>query len=216
MEIRLAAFSFNAFAENTYILYVPGNDCVVFDPGMSNQEEQEDLLLFLKKEQLTPKAVYLTHMHLDHILGLAFLQKEFGVPCYAHPLEQANFERAGSASLMWGVPFEMPEAPQWILDDGDTIAYHHSRLEVVVIPGHSPGHVGFYDKDQEWIIAGDVLFRESIGRTDLPGGSMEVLSASIQQRLYTLPENTTIFPGHGSETNVGWEKKNNPFVRVQR
>lgn len=215
MENRLAAFSFNAFAENTYILFSPGNDCIIFDPGMSNLEEQQDFLLFLKKEQITPKAVYLTHMHLDHILGLAFLQKEFGIPSYAHDLEKANFERAGSASLMWGVPFEMPEAPLWILNDGHAIDFHHSRLQVFFLPGHSPGHVGFYDKDQEWMIAGDVLFRESIGRTDLPGGSLEILSESIRQRLYTLPDKTTIFPGHGTETTIGWEKKNNPFVNTR-
>lgn len=211
--ITVKTFTFNPFQENTYLLYNEHRHCLIIDPGPYFPKEQEEFFGFIETEKLLPKALLNTHCHLDHIFGNKAVHEKFGLPLQIHPLELAVLEYAPQAGKLYGVPFRNYNGPHHLLQEGDSIVLGEDRLEVFLTPGHSPGSLCFYFEKQKFLIGGDLLFRESIGRSDLPGGDYDTLINSIKTKLWTLPKETIVYSGHGPSTTIGHEKLHNPFLR---
>jgi hydroxyacylglutathione hydrolase len=210
--ITVASFTFSPVQENTYILFNEEGKAFITDPGCYFTAEEEKLLQFIKEKDLKPEKLINTHCHLDHVFGNKFIHKTFGLELHLHPLEEKVLAFAPTSGQMWGLNFDNYNGPLHFLNDGDIIELGKDKLEIIFTPGHSPGSICFYCKEQNFLIGGDVLFYESIGRTDLPGGDHTTLIKSIQERLFVLPDETEIFSGHGPSTTIGHEKKNNPFL----
>lgn len=212
--MQISNFIFNPFSENTYLLYVESGECWVVDPGYYGPEEASDLINFIEANKLRPTKVLLTHAHLDHVFGLNdFLQRFPTVPFYIHAEECSVLNAAPEVGERYGLYCAAVTSSPNFLQEGDTLQLGEESFEVFFTPGHSPGSISFYNKKNNILISGDVLFQGSIGRTDLPGGSFETLEYHIQHKLYALPEETQILSGHGPLTSIGAEKANNPFVR---
>lgn len=210
---KLQAFVFNPFQENTYILTSETKECIIFDPGCMDAVECAQLSGYISTHELKPVKVLLTHAHIDHILGLAYVQETYDIGSECHPAELEIFESAVPIADNYGLPYHPGATPLASLNDGMEIKFHEYNIKCILAPGHSPGSICFYIEDQNTLIGGDVLFHQSIGRTDLPGGNHDQLLDSIQQKIYTLPDETRVYSGHGMETEVGYEKLNNMFVR---
>lgn len=194
-------------------MYDESNDCIIIDPGCSHKAEENDLVKFIEDNHLKPVRLLNTHCHIDHILGNKFVSETYNLPLEAHEMETENVQRADQYAAMFGMdPLNTSPIGKY-LDEGDVISFGRSRLQVLFTPGHAPGHIVFYDPLQQIIIGGDVLFRESIGRTDLPGGNYNTLIQSIQEKLFSLNDDVTIYPGHGEATTIGHEKQHNPFLQ---
>lgn len=211
--MHIERFTFNPFSENTYVISDESGECLIIDPGMSDEDEDEELLTYIRSNQLTPVALLNTHCHLDHILGNGTIKAKFGIPFMAHRNELAMLERAPAASLMWDVPYRMSPVPDKYIDEPDSVFLGEHELKILFVPGHAPGHLAFVSHTEKWIIGGDVLFQGSVGRVDLPGSNGKELVSSIQNKLYTLPDDYVVFPGHGGTTTIGSEKKHNVFIR---
>ncbi len=196
-----------SFAENCYILADPGTrDAVLIDPG-------EDADLFLRRitaERLTMRAIWLTHAHLDHILGVDAVVTRTGVPVYLHPADRSLYDAAPQQGAWLGLAAGVPPPPDHELADGDTLAVGGLRFTVKHLPGHSLGSVAIIGHGLAFV--GDAVFAGSIGRTDLPGGDAATLLRGIRDVLLTLPDDTIVYSGHGPETTVGKERRTNPFL----
>jgi hydroxyacylglutathione hydrolase len=210
--ITVASFTFSPIQENTYILYNEHKQAFIIDPGCYFTAEEETLLNFIKENQLKPVKLLNTHCHLDHVFGNNWVHKTFGLELHLHPKEEQVLAFAPTSGQLWGLNFENYSGPLHFLNDGDKILLGEDELEVILAPGHSPGSICFYSPNQNSLIGGDVLFFESIGRTDLPGGDHETLLKSIRERLFVLPDETEVFSGHGPSTTIRHEKLNNPFL----
>lgn len=208
------SFCFGAFQENTYVLWDDDSRAVVVDPGCYEPEEQALLQAFIREENLRPQAVWLTHCHIDHVAGLDFVIRTWNLPYFLSRGEVPQLR-----AVEWYAPnygfygYQKPDR-DGTLFDSPVLKLGGEEFQVLSVPGHSPDHVAFYHPSSGQIWAGDVLFRGSIGRTDLPGGDFAQLETSIRTHLYTLPAETKVFPGHGPETKIGFEKLHNPFVRA--
>ena len=209
---QLKEFTFNPLQENTYLLYNEAKEAIIIDPGCYFDDEKENLISFIKNHQLDIKYLLNTHCHLDHVFGNKWIFENFHTKLHLHPLEVKVLETAPASGLMWGIPFDNYIDTYIYLNPGDQIFLGDDCLDILWLPGHSPGHLGFYCKKQDFIISGDVLFRESVGRTDLPGGNMETLIESITSQLWSLPDSTIVYSGHGPATTIGHEKSHNPFL----
>lgn len=203
-------FTFNGFQENSSVVYNAEKDAVIIDPGCYEQHEQQALVDFIADNDLTVHAVLNTHCHLDHIFGNAFCVEKYGVDLYAHQEELFTLGLAEKSAQLYGFPGFVPSpTPTVFISDNETLHFGSLTFQVIFAPGHSVGHVAFYNAANELLIGGDILFKGSFGRTDLPGGSMETLKKSIHERMFTLPENTVVYPGHGPTTTIGEEKVHN-------
>lgn len=210
--INCKTFVFNPFQENTYLLWNDDREAVLIDPGFSTSSEFDQVLNYINKNGLSIRAVWLTHAHIDHVLGLDKALTFWGCTYHLHELEVAQLKAVEVYAPAYGfMHFRAPDSEGSLLND-NIISLGKERFEVLFLPGHAPGHVGFYHADSQRLWAGDVLFRQSIGRTDLPGGHHATLIQSIQQKLFSLPDEVVVFPGHGPETSIGFEKRNNPFL----
>jgi len=212
--LTVKVFSFNPVEENTYILYNEENQCCIIDPGCYFQKEREELRAFVEKAGLEPVLLLNTHCHLDHVFGNKFVSNQWKLPLHIHEREKPVLDYAPIAGEMWQMPFENYTGKLIYIKEGEKIQLGKDELEIRFAPGHSPGSICFYDEADGFIISGDVLFNGSIGRTDLPGGAFDTLINSIQTQLFTLPDDTKVYPGHGPLTTVGLEKMNNPFVKL--
>jgi glyoxylase-like metal-dependent hydrolase (beta-lactamase superfamily II) len=211
--IRVEVFTFNQFFENTYLLYDQTSEGIVVDPGCLQYSERRALQDFVEQNQIRLKGIYNTHCHIDHIFGVDFLKQKYGLKLYAHSFEQFNTENAAVFAQYMGIGgFSGCEIDEF-LDDFEQIQFGESKLSLLFVPGHSPGHLAFYSQEDNFCISGDVLFWESVGRTDLPGGDRDTLEASIQDVMYSLPAETRVYSGHGQPTTIGHERNHNPFVR---
>jgi glyoxylase-like metal-dependent hydrolase (beta-lactamase superfamily II) len=210
--LKIKVFTFSPIQENTYLLYNEQKECIIIDPGCYFPEEQQELKAFLDSNQLTPKKLLNTHCHLDHVFGNKFVAETWQLTLQLHPKEEALLKYAPASGLMYHLPFDNYQGQFIYLNDGDKIMLGEDELEVILAPGHSPGSICFYSKEQKFIIGGDVLFNGSIGRTDLPMGDHQTLLNSIKQKLFVLPDEVVVYSGHGPETTIGKEKKSNPFV----
>ena len=211
--LSIKSFSFSPIQENTYLLYNEKGDCCIIDPGCYFPEEREELKTGIEKTGLKPVLLLNTHCHLDHVFGNKFVHDNWGLPLHIHPREKPLLDFAPQSGIMWQLPFDNYEGPLVYLKEGETIKIGEDELKILFTPGHSPGSVSFYSSQDGFVIGGDVLFNGSIGRTDLPGGSFEVLSESIRSQFYILPDETVVYSGHGPETTIGREKLSNPFVK---
>lgn len=207
------SFVFNPFQENTYVLCTEKGSCVLIDPGCSTPEEQDVLDSFIVQTNLKPVAIWLTHTHVDHVLGLAWCRTRWQIPFFMHPLEVPQLKAVELYAPNYGFYDYQASEPQAFFDLEKELLMGDERFQILFVPGHAPGHVAFFHPVSRQVWAGDVLFRESIGRTDLPGGDFSILEQSIRNKLYLLPDSTTVYPGHGPATTIGHEKQHNPFVR---
>lgn len=213
--MKLVKFGFSLFGINTYVVVDEATKkCAVVDPGMIEPEEENALVNYIERNGLTVTHVINTHLHVDHAVGDKFVADKFKVPVLGHRSDETLGARMQQQAMM----FEMREKLDAVsltsyLEDGDKVKVGEGELDVLHVPGHSPGSIALYDPEGKYVIVGDALFDGSIGRTDLPGGDFGTLINSIRSKLLTLPDDTTVYPGHGPATTIGREKKYNPYLR---
>lgn len=209
--MNIKSFTFNDFSENTYILFDDTKECVIIDPGCNNTHEKNTITDFIKENSLIPKHLINTHCHIDHILGNHFIAEKYGLKLTAHKKESLVLAAGQMTATMYHIHYELSPEISIFIDEGDTIKFGNSALEVLFTPGHSPASISLLNKASKILIAGDVLFQGSIGRTDLPGGNFETLIRSIKSKFFTLPDDIIVYAGHGDPTTIGFEKRTNPF-----
>lgn len=210
---KVIPLTYNVFKENTYIVYDESGECVIFDPGCSNAREETDLAATIDELGLKPVRLINTHCHIDHILGNKFVATRYQLALEIHRGELPVLQSAPKSALLFGLPIpgSAPLADHF-LEEGDRIEFGQTSLKILLTPGHSPASLSFFCEADRFLIAGDVLFYGSIGRTDLPGGDYDTLIHSIRRELFPLGDEVQVYPGHGQATSIGFEKKYNPFL----
>jgi hydroxyacylglutathione hydrolase len=212
--LQVHSFVFNAFQENTFVLYDETKECIIVDPGCSDDLERNQLKAFVTEQKLKVKLLINTHCHIDHVLGNRFVKEAFKVNLLIHAMEEPVLKAVEVYAPSYGFHLYQHQSPDAFLEEGDYIKFGNQSFVVLFVPGHSPGHVAFYSEKNRMLLGGDVLFYNSIGRTDLPGGNHETLIHSIQKKFFALPDYVKVYPGHGPETTIGFEKKTNPFCAI--
>lgn len=212
--LSVQSFEFNPFQENTYVVYDETREAIIIDPGCSNHQEQEELKKFIDSERLNVRYLLNTHGHIDHVLGNSFVKDFYRVPFLIHPLDEATLRTVKVYAPVYGFEGYREVLPDSYLNEDDFVEFGNQRMRVLFLPGHAPGHIAFYAEPDKKILAGDVLFQGSVGRTDLPGGNFDVLIQSIHQKLFALPDEVVVYPGHGAPTTIGEEKVSNPFCAL--
>jgi hydroxyacylglutathione hydrolase len=212
--LRIKKFTFNPFGENTYVLFDDSKECVVIDPGCYEKAEQQELTAFIDSNQLVVKMLLNTHCHIDHVLGNAFVKRKFNVGLFINPIEEPLLRAVKSYASNYGFFQYEDSVADGFLTEKDVVVFGEQKLQILFVPGHSPGHIAFYDEASKILVGGDVLFENSIGRTDLPGGNFNTLINSIHEKFFTLPDDVTVYCGHGEETSIGFEKRTNPFCAI--
>lgn len=212
--ITIQKFTFNLFDENTYVLSDETGECTIIDPGMNNSAEEKELVDYIKSAGLKPVSIILTHAHIDHILGCKFATGQYQIQMSAHKDCNKFLSQAKVQASTFGILFNGAPNIDNFLNEGDIARFGNSELKVLYTPGHADGSLCYYSEKDKFVISGDVLFNQSIGRTDLPTGDYDLLKYSIWEKLFTLPEETVVYAGHGPETTIGSEKINNPFVAI--
>lgn len=210
--LRIQTFTFNPFQENTYVISDSDGHAAIIDPGNYESWENQKLVDYIQEENLKPELLLNTHCHVDHVLGNAFVKRTFGIPLLIHEQENPVLNSVKVFAPNYGFDRYEPTEPDGYLTEHQIIQLGSENLKVIFVPGHAPGHVVFYHESSQQCIGGDTLFRGSIGRTDLPGGNHDLLLKKIKSELFTLPDETVVYPGHGPTTSIGFEKENNPFV----
>ncbi len=212
MEIH--QITFNTFQENTFILWDNTRDCIIIDPGCYEKNEEQELVDFINKNNLNPVKLINTHCHIDHILGNKFVSEKWDLELYMNKIDLPLLESAGDIARMYGFEnYKGSPYPKHYLEEGDILEFGESKLEILFTPGHAPGHICLFNKEEGFIVSGDVLFNGSIGRTDLPGGDFDTLIESIKTKLMTLQDETIVYCGHGPSTSIGRERLSNPFLQ---
>ncbi len=210
--ISIKTFVFGPFQENTYLLFDETKECVIIDPGCYDSRERSELAGFIEDNKLKPVKLINTHCHLDHIFGNGFVSDKYNLKLEINKLDQPVLDAYMSTAAMYSLNAEPSPEPSVYLIEGDKITFGNEVLEILLTPGHSPGSITFYSRGQQLMIAGDVLFQGSIGRSDLPGGDFKTLISSIKNKLFPLGDSYKVYSGHGPSTTIGFERKNNPFL----
>jgi hydroxyacylglutathione hydrolase len=210
--IGIYSFVLGPLEENTFIIYDETLECLIIDPGCSNAQEEKEIEDFISSKKLRPVRLINTHTHLDHILGNSFIAKQYNLIPEYHALEDLVIRNAPAFAENFEIPYVPSPLAEKYLNEKDTIQFGNSELKILFTPGHSPGHLSFYNEEAKVLIGGDVLFRGSIGRTDIPFGDYELLIKSIKKELLTLPEDTLVYSGHGISTEIGYELTHNPYL----
>ena len=212
--MKLKSFTFNQFYENTFIVSDSTNDCIIVDPGCYSNDEKNILKKYIEDNNLNPVKLINTHCHIDHILGNQFVAKTWGLNLENHQNDIELLENSAEIAHVYGfIDYEKSPSTTQFLNEGDIVEFGNSKLKILYTPGHAPGHISLYSKEEKFIISGDVLFKSSIGRTDLPGGDFNVLIESIKTKILCLDDDTVVYCGHGPATTVGYERVNNPFLK---
>ena len=212
--MKVKSFTFNPFQENTYVIYDETKECIIIDPGCYNEKERTELRTFITSEGLKPVKLINTHCHIDHVLGNKFTSELWDLELFMHEEDLPLLEDAGNISKIYGLEdYEGSPSPKHFLTQGDILNFGESSFNILFTPGHAPGHICLYSQKNNLLIAGDVIFQRSIGRTDLPGGDHNTLINSISTQLFPLPNKTQVFCGHGPSTTIGYEKEYNPFLQ---
>lgn len=212
--LKVARFEFSLFGINTYVVWNPDSgECAVIDPGMFNSREEKALDEFIERKNLKVTHLINTHLHIDHAVGNRYVTEKYGVKTEASVEDAFLGKRIEQQALMFGIPDKVNNVPIGKeLKDGDVIRIGNGELHVLAVPGHSPGGLAFYDKEDGFVISGDSLFQHSIGRSDLPGGDQDTLISAITEKLLSLPPHTAVYPGHGPATTIGDEIRMNPYL----
>ena len=210
--LTIKSFEFSPIQENTYILYNEFNDCIIIDPGCYFDAEKEKMVAYMTTNRLIPRMLINTHCHLDHVFGNKFISEKYSLTLQLHEKEKAVLAFAPTSGLMYDMPFDNYKGEFILLNEGDTISLGEDTLKILLIPGHSPGSLAFYCAEDKFVISGDALFKNSVGRSDLPGGNHEQLIKSIKENLLALPEDTIVYSGHGPVTTIGDERRINPYL----
>ena len=212
--MKLKSFTFNQFYENTFIVSDSTNDCIIIDPGCYSNDEKNILKKYIEDNNLNPVKLINTHCHIDHILGNKFVAKTWDLNLETHQNDIELLENSAEIARLYGfIDYEKSPSTTQFLNEGDIVEFGNSKLKTLYTPGHAPGHISLYSKEEKFIISGDVLFKSSIGRTDLPGGDFNVLIESIKTKILCLDDDTVVYCGHGPATTVGYERANNPFLK---
>jgi glyoxylase-like metal-dependent hydrolase (beta-lactamase superfamily II) len=210
--IHIKKFVFNPFQVNTYVLFDETKECVIIDPGCSDGVESHELVSFIKEEGLNPVRLLFTHTHIDHVIGSNMVEDQWSIAPEAHQAGMVFLDHSTQTAATYGFNLDKnPEVSNFLIE-GQDVTFGNSKLEVLYTPGHADGSVCFLSREDGFVIVGDVLFYMSIGRTDFPTGDYDLLKKSIFDKLFTLPEETSVYSGHGPETSVGFEMRNNPFL----
>jgi hydroxyacylglutathione hydrolase len=212
--ISVEVLTFNMFSENTYILYDETKECVIIDPGCGDYQERMELKSLIEGRGLKVRHLLNTHAHIDHVLGNDFVKKTYDVKYYLHKKDLPILENAAERATNYGFPGYVGAEVDVFIEEGDIIEFGNSKLEILFVPGHAPGHVAFISKPDLLCVSGDVLFKRSIGRTDFPLCNHNDLILSIKEKLYTLNDAMIVLPGHGQFTTIGEEKVSNPYVKA--
>lgn len=210
----IKTFVFNPFSENTSVVYDESLEAVVIDPGCYEREENDELDSFINAKKLRIKYLLNTHCHIDHVLGNFHIKEKYKVPFLMHKKEEFILKAMKAYAPSYGFANYSEVLPDQFLEEGEYVTFGNSKLKVLFVPGHAPGHIAFYNEKEKILIGGDVLFQGSVGRTDLPGGNHETLINSIHQKLFVLPDDVVVYPGHGDTTTLGEEKISNPFCAL--
>lgn len=210
--ITIQTFVFNDLQVNTYVLNDETLNTVIIDPACQTKHEKDMLSDYILSCKLNPVAICLTHGHVDHIVGINYCLQKYSIPFQMHRGDSFLLKMATETGLMFGLQADSVSPPEKYIEDGDKIYFGNSMLEAIHVPGHSPGSIVFHSSSDGFIIAGDVLFCGSIGRSDFPGGNYEILIEGIKQKLLTLPPSTIVYPGHGPSTTILAEHDTNPFL----
>ncbi len=210
---NVAIFTFNPFQENTYVLFDETNECVIIDPGCLTEAEEKTLTDFIESKNLKPVKLINTHAHLDHIFGNAFVAKKYNLGLEIHKGELLFLQNGQASAARFGLKMAPSPAPSHFIEEGELIKFGNTELKTLFTPGHSPASISFYCEKGNFVIGGDVLFRQSIGRTDLPGANHQTLLHSIRTQFFTLDDDVKVFSGHGGATTIGHEKQYNPFLQ---
>lgn len=209
--IEVKSFTFNDYQENTYLIIKDGK-CIIIDPGNYYDNENTEIKNFIEDNSLTPLFILITHVHIDHVLGIKYLSDEYLIDTYIPKSELDFHDNMINYASMFGFDKYDHQNNIKLIDVSSKLTFLEVPIEILSLPGHSPGHLGFYFRENKLCFSGDVLFKNSIGRTDLPGGSYDVLIKSIKNKLFLLGDDDIVFPGHGPKTTIYEEKKNNPFL----
>ena len=206
----LKSITVGPFQENCYVVgdEATGTGALI-DPG----DEAARISLQVEQTNLQISSIILTHAHIDHVGAVVTLVEEYGCPVLIHREAEPMLNQLPTQAMMMGMKFGKVPAVDGYIEDGEVVEIGNLRLEPLYTPGHAPGHLAFYVPSEGLVISGDALFAGSVGRVDLPGGSMEVLMHSIEEKLLTLPDDTLVYPGHGPETTIGREREMNPFLQ---
>ena len=213
--MNIKVFEFNPIAVNTYVLYDETGECVIIDAACFFPNEQQELLSFINDNNLVVKHLLNTHLHFDHVFGVNFIEAQFDVKMKAHKADEFLLASMQQQMAMFGFPANgkyIPTMGEYI-DENDIVEFGNQKLSIMSVPGHSPGSIVFYNKKENLVVSGDVLFNGSIGRTDLPQGDHNLLIDGIKTKLLVLPEDTVVYPGHGPSTTIKGEKQMNPFLQ---
>lgn len=212
--MNVSRFVVNLFGENTYVLWdAESHEAAIIDPGVSTPTEREALDKFLEREKLTPVHLVNTHLHIDHALGNLYVKDRYGLKLEASREDEFLGRTFSDQARRFGMRVQVDNhTPEVYLADGDRFYVGKEPVDVIAVPGHSPGSIALYAPESGFVITGDALFQGSIGRTDLPGGSQPTLVDSIRRKLFALPDDTVVLPGHGPETTIGAEKRSNPYL----
>lgn len=211
--IQIKSFPFNPFSENTYVIFNDQKNAFIIDPGNFSEEETDTLNKFIADNELKVQNILLTHAHIDHVLGLQKMYDEYKVPVLLHESEKEMLDRNPMDANRFGFFFKPFEGEIQYLNEDEFLKLDEDEFKILHVPGHSPGHLAFYNEADQFVISGDVLFEGSIGRTDLYKGNHAELIESIRTKMFTLPAETKVYNGHGNPTNIGFEKGYNPFFK---
>ncbi|MFW5822139.1 MAG: MBL fold metallo-hydrolase [Tangfeifania sp.] len=210
--IEIKKFTVNPLQENTFLISDETGECIFVDPGFYFPVEHDEIKNYISENDLKPVMIANTHCHFDHIMGVEFIREEYKIPFVAHPDDAFWIKKAIDQGKMFGFDMKPVSSPDSFFSEDEKLKFGNTELDIIHVPGHSPGHVVFYSEKEKILIAGDVLFHGSVGRSDLPGGDHATLISGIKEKLFKLPDETKVYCGHGPETTLGFEKQSNPFL----
>jgi len=211
--MNFKVFVFNSFQVNMMVCSNETRECVFIDAACQTPGEQQELLNYVQQHELIPKALINTHGHIDHVIGNEFVTSTWNIPFYIHRDDLQLLGQVPCYAEMFGFGSPKLPEPAGFLNDNDVFRFGTTEFQVIHIPGHSAGGVAFYARKEGILFAGDVLFRGSVGRSDLPGGDHNLLIQSIRDRLFVLPGATIVWPGHGPSTTIEYEQQTNPYLQ---
>ena len=211
--LTIESFCFNAFQENTYVLFNEKKEAIIVDPGCYTPIEEKILANFISKNELKPTHLFNTHCHLDHVFGNNFISEKYGLTAILHEQEQIVLDRLPEAAAKYSIPVDAYQGPIQYVQDQEIILFGKESFKVLLTPGHSPGSICFYHQKQDFILGGDLIFKDSVGRTDFPGCNAQDLIKSIRNQILPLPDTLSIYAGHGPVTQLGRERKMNPYIK---